>query len=179
MFLFPTMSWWKRVFPSARPIGEGDVTYHGPGQLVGYLIMDLKEQEGNGRHFIYRIEDLLIRLLKSYHICANRIVQYPGVWVKNQKIAAIGVAIKSDLITMHGFSLNINPNLDHFSMIIPCGIRDKGITSMIEILGEEIDHKKLRWRLKHQFEAVFNRDIQNISPGEIQSASGGRWQNNK
>lgn len=114
----------------------GDVTYHGPGQLVGYPILNLKQQDKDVKIFFRRLEDTFIELLKQeYGIDAGRDPKYPGVWVGNEKITALGCAVKR-WVTMHGFAFNINTNLEHFRWINPCGILDKGVTSLQKILGQ-------------------------------------------
>lgn len=104
----------------------GDVTYHGPGQIVGYPIMDLKKHGRDIRNFVWKIEEVFIRLLKEqYGIVAHREEKkYTGVWVGEEKITAIGIAVKH-WTTMHGFAFNVNTNLDHFKWIIPCGLADR------------------------------------------------------
>ncbi|MDF3000696.1 MAG: Octanoyltransferase [Bacillota bacterium] len=117
----------------------GDVTYHGPGQLVGYPILNLKQQDKDVKIFFRKLENTFIELLKyEYGIDAGRDPKYPGVWVGNEKITALGCAVKR-WITMHGFAFNINTNLEHFQWINPCGILDKGVTSLQKILGQAQD----------------------------------------
>ncbi len=112
----------------------GDVTYHGPGQLVGYPILDLNRHGRDLHHYLRDLEEALIRALAEFGIDAGRMPPHTGVWVGNEKIAAIGVKA-SKWITQHGFALNVDPDLDHFAGIIPCGIQDKGVTSMRKLLG--------------------------------------------
>ena len=133
----------------------GDVTYHGPGQVVGYSIMDLKEQGRDLHRYIRNVEQLLIDTLKDYGIAACRDPKHPGVWTGNRKIAAIGIAVKNGWITMHGFALNVNPDMRHFTMIVPCGITDKGVTSMAEKLGAPVDRRALQEKL-----TALHRNIQ-------------------
>jgi len=117
----------------------GDVTYHGPGQIVGYPILDLKNHGKDLPDFFRRIEETFIQLLEEeYGLTAGRDPKYPGVWVENDKITAIGLAIKR-WVTMHGFAFNVNTQLEHFMWINPCGITDKGVTSMQKILGEPLN----------------------------------------
>ena len=145
----------------------GDITYHGPGQLVGYPIMDLKEHGKDLHKYIRNIEEMIIKLLRDYDISAHRDKNNPGVWVGKEKIAAIGIAVKSSWTTMHGFSLNINPDLNHYSLIVPCGITDKGVTSLSKLLGKSINQKEVRERLIQHFQEVFNVITKNISIEEI------------
>jgi lipoyl(octanoyl) transferase len=116
----------------------GDVTYHGPGQLVGYLIFDLKNHGKDIKNFVWKIQEVFIRFMKmEYGIESYRDDGvYTGVWVGNDKITAIGIAI-SHWVTMHGFAFNINTDLDHYKWINPCGITDKGITSLEKLSGSK------------------------------------------
>ncbi len=145
----------------------GDITYHGPGQLVGYPIMDLKEHGKDLHKYIRNIEEMIIKLLRDYDISAHRDKNNPGVWVGKEKIAAIGIAVKSSWTTMHGFSLNINPDLSHYSLIVPCGITDRGVTSLSKLLGKSVSQKEVRERLIQHFQEVFNVITKNISIEEI------------
>ncbi|MFH0811821.1 MAG: lipoyl(octanoyl) transferase LipB [Pseudomonadota bacterium] len=145
----------------------GDVTYHGPGQLVGYLIMDLNHYGNDLHDYVHNIETIIINLLKDYEIVAYRDSRYPGVWVNDEKIAAIGIAVKSKWITMHGFALNVNPNLTHFSYIFPCGIKDRGVTSLAKVLGKAVDKQELRPRLIYHFSNVFNLKTEEILRGDM------------
>jgi len=112
----------------------GETTYHGPGQLVGYLIFDLRGHGGDIRRFVRNLEEVFIRLLeKEYGVEAGRDPVHTGVWVKDEKITAIGIALKQH-VTMHGFAFNVTTDLDRFRLIIPCGIRDKGVTSLEKVL---------------------------------------------
>jgi lipoyl(octanoyl) transferase len=108
----------------------GDVTYHGPGQLVGYPIFDLKPDRCDLHRYVRDLEEVIIRALGEFSIVADRSAGHTGVWVNNAKIAAIGVRVSSGWITSHGFALNINTDLRYFNSIVPCGIRDRGVTSM-------------------------------------------------
>jgi lipoyl(octanoyl) transferase len=141
----------------------GDVTYHGPGQVVGYSIMDLKEQGRDLHRYIRNVEQLLIDTLQDYGIASGRDPKHPGVWTGNRKIAAIGIAVKSGWITMHGFALNVKPDMAHFTMIVPCGITDKGVTSMTEKLGGPVDRAALQERLVHHYSRIFDREPQKIT----------------
>ena len=115
----------------------GNVTFHGPGQLVGYPILDLNHYERSITWYMRKLEQLIIDALGDYGIIACRKKGLTGVWVKDKKIAALGVRI-SKWVTMHGFSINVNPNLEYYKSIIPCGIEDYGITSMENIMGNEV-----------------------------------------
>ena len=124
----------------------GDITYHGPGQLVGYPILNLKLQYGAGigriRQYVSSLEDVLIQVLAGFAIRGERFENHRGVWVMTEqgmkKVAAIGIHVTAKGISSHGFALNVDPDLNHYSGIIPCGIQDYGVTSMAEILGNPL-----------------------------------------
>ncbi|MFH1583767.1 MAG: lipoyl(octanoyl) transferase LipB [Actinomycetota bacterium] len=131
----------------------GDVTYHGPGQLVGYPILNLRYYKKDVKWYVKSLEEVLINVLNEYGIKAEIIPKLIGVWVKNKKIASIGVRIRK-WITTHGFALNVNNDLTPFSYIIPCGIKDVDITSMKEVLNKEIDMKKLKKNIIKEFKSI-------------------------
>ena len=112
----------------------GRVTYHGPGQLVGYGIVDLKRLPGGLRRYVHGLEEGLIAALARFGIAAHREDGLVGVWVGQEKIAAIGIRVSRG-VTWHGFALNVDPDLSYFGGIIPCGITDRGVTSMARLLG--------------------------------------------
>ena len=115
----------------------GNITFHGPGQLVGYPILDLNHYKRSITWYMRELEQLVIDVLSEYGIKASRKKGLTGTWVKDKKIAALGVRI-SKWVTMHGFSLNINPDLNFYNYIIPCGIKEYGVTSMAKIMGNEV-----------------------------------------
>ena len=133
----------------------GDVTYHGPGQLVGYPILDLRDYKKSISWYMRTLEQIIIDTLSEFNIQADRKNGLTGVWYKNEKIAALGVRV-SKWITMHGFSLNINPDLNYYKSIIPCGIFEYGVTSMSKILNEEVDKELVKSALKIKFLDQFN-----------------------
>ncbi len=133
----------------------GDVTFHGPGQLVGYPILDLNNYYLDIHRYLRDIEEVLIRTVKDFGISAERADGYTGVWVKNDKIAAIGVKV-SRWITMHGFALNVNTDLSYFDRIIPCGIFHKGITSLAALMGHDVMMTDVEKAVIHNFESVFS-----------------------
>lgn len=133
----------------------GDVTYHGPGQLVGYPILDLREYKKSISWYMRTLEQIIIDTLSEFNIQADRKNGLTGVWYKNEKIAALGVRV-SKWITMHGFSLNINPDLNYYKSIIPCGIFEYGVTSMSKILNEDVDKESVKSVLKIKFLDQFN-----------------------
>ncbi len=111
----------------------GDVTYHGPGQLVGYPIFHYKDLGFSTRRFVHSIEDVIIRTLEKWELRAQRDPHYPGVWIGANKICAIGLRV-IDGVSLHGFALNVNTNPDYFDGIIACGIQDRGVTSLVKEL---------------------------------------------
>ncbi|MDF2890113.1 MAG: lipB [Clostridia bacterium] len=133
----------------------GDVTYHGPGQIVGYPIVSIKDLKMGIRDFVYNLEEIFIHLLKDkYNIEAGRYLEYTGVWIGNQKITAIGLAVKRG-ITMHGFAFNVNTNLNHFQFIVPCGITDKEVTSVEKLIDREADFHELNKSVLEYYCKVF------------------------
>jgi lipoate-protein ligase B len=113
----------------------GDVTYHGPGQLVGYPILDLKPDRRDLHRYLRDLETVLIEALAALGVAAHREAEYTGVWTAAGKVAAIGVRVSSGWITSHGFALNVDPDLAMFESIVPCGIPDRGVTSLARELG--------------------------------------------
>jgi len=132
----------------------GDITYHGPGQLVGYPIVDLKPDRCDVHRYVRDLEDVLIRTAADYGINARRIDGLTGVWVGDDKLAAIGVRI-SRWVTSHGFALNVTTDLDNFDLIVPCGIADRGVTSLSRLLSRPIDTQDVQDRVASHFEDVF------------------------
>lgn len=133
----------------------GDITYHGPGQLVGYPILDLREHGRDVHLYLRRLEESLIAALSHLGVVAHRKEGLTGVWVGEQKIAAIGVKV-SHWVTMHGFALNVDPNLSHFHLIVPCGIHDKGVTSLQHLLQREVTLEEAIPPVVEAFAQVFN-----------------------
>jgi lipoic acid synthetase len=133
----------------------GDVTYHGPGQLVGYPIIDLGQRGRDIHHYVNDIEEVILRTLRDFSIDGNRDESHPGVWVKGEEIAAIGLSVRR-WVSMHGFSLNINVDLNHFSFINPCGFQDRKATSMSRILNSDVSMKEVTNRLISHFCNIFN-----------------------
>jgi lipoyl(octanoyl) transferase len=143
------------VFESGR---GGDVTYHGPGQLVGYPILDLKPDRCDVHRYVRDIEEVLIRTAASFGIQAERAPGLTGVWVGQDKLAAIGVRI-SRWVTSHGFAFNVTTNLSHFDFIIPCGIVDRGVTSLQKLLGRPVPLEDVEAAVTDAFLDVFDRTL--------------------
>lgn len=152
-----------RVYETDR---GGDITYHGPGQLVCYPILDLTGFERDVHLYAHRMEETLIRTLKTFGITAGRKKEYPGVWVESAKIAAEGIAVQH-WVTMHGVALNICPDLNHFSFIIPCGISALGVTSMEKILGHQVDLAQVRKEMRHQLSEVMDLDLKDVTLKQV------------
>ncbi len=122
----------------------GEVTYHGPGQLVGYFIVDLAEHQRRVRQFVWRMEEIIVQgLQRWFGIHGSRDEEHPGVWVGADKVAAVGIAIR-ERVTFHGFAWNLSPDLAHFGWIVPCGIRDRGQTSVEALTGALPDMEAIR-----------------------------------
>ncbi len=136
----------------------GDITYHGPGQIVGYPILDLHNYYLDVHRFLRDLEEVIIRTLAEYDIRAGRVDGLTGVWVNGAKIAAIGVKV-SRWVTMHGFAFNVNTDLKYFGNIVPCGISDKPVTSMEKLLGTKLDFEEVQNLIHHKFEEVFEIDL--------------------
>src|SRR5438445_12503799 len=136
----------------------GDITYHGPGQVVGYPIIDLKPDRCDVHRYVRDLEDVLIRTAGDYGIGARRIAGLTGVWVGDDKLAAIGVRI-ARWVTSHGFAINVSTDLDYFDLIVPCGIADRGVTSLARLLGREIDRREVEDRIAIHFGKVFDREL--------------------
>ena len=137
----------------------GDVTYHGPGQLVGYPIISLAPDRQDVRRYVRDIQEVLVRTARDFGVEAEpRGGEYVGVWVGEEKLAAIGIRI-SRWVTMHGFAFNTSTDLDYFNLIVPCGIADHGVTSLEKILGETIALEAVAASVTQHFGDVFQRDI--------------------
>jgi lipoate-protein ligase B len=139
----------------------GDVTYHGPGQLVGYPIISLKPDRCDVHRYVRDIEEVLIRTIGEFGVTGMRIAGLTGVWVGNEKIAAIGVRI-ARWITSHGFALNVNTDLSYFQMIVPCGITGKGVTSLSRLVGRNIDIRSVASAVVLHFSQIFGRETSSL-----------------
>lgn len=137
----------------------GDVTYHGPGQLVGYPILDLKPDRKDLHRYLRDLEEVLIRTLAALGVRAGREEGLTGVWVDGEKVAAIGVRVSSGWITSHGFALNVSPDLRYFRTIVPCGIEDRPVTSVARFLGRAVSVDEVMGPLVERFADVFDRRV--------------------
>ena len=135
----------------------GRATYHGPGQLVAYPIMRVERERLY--EYLHNLEQVVVDLLAEYGIGAGRIEEHPGVWVAGQKIAAVGLAIH-DGITHHGLALNVAPNMEHFELLIPCGIADRGAISMQQVLGRAPDLHAVTRRFAYHFARIYRRSLE-------------------
>jgi len=136
----------------------GDVTYHGPGQLVGYPIIKLAPERADVRRYVRDLEEVLIRTAGDFGIAAGRIDGLTGVWVGDIKLVAIGVRI-ARWVSMHGFAFNVNTNLDYFNLIVPCGISNRGVTSLEKLLGAPLEMESVVNSVTRHFGEVFQRQM--------------------
>jgi lipoyl(octanoyl) transferase len=136
----------------------GDVTYHGPGQLVGYPIIDLTQHRRDIAWYMRSLEEVFIRLAEDYGVRAGRLPGATGVWVGNEKLVAMGVHI-SRWVTSHGFALNVNTDLGYFEWIVPCGLSAKGVTSLSKLLGRKVEINLVTDRVISHFGSVFNLEM--------------------
>jgi lipoyl(octanoyl) transferase len=134
----------------------GDVTYHGPGQIVGYPILDLRPDRCDVHKYVRDLEEVMIRVCADYGVTAGRISGLSGAWLGAEKIGAVGIRI-SRWITSHGFAFNVSTNLDHFKLIVPCGISDRGVTSLEKATGRSIPLPEVEAALVRRFAEVFDR----------------------
>jgi len=134
----------------------GDVTYHGPGQIVGYPILDLKPDRCDVHRYVRDLEEMMIRVCADYGVAAGRIKGLTGTWVGADKIGAIGVRL-SRWITSHGFAFNVSTDLDHFKLIVPCGISDRGVTSLERATGRRLSIRDVEDAVVRRFQDVFDR----------------------
>ena len=149
----------------------GDVTYHGPGQLVGYPIIDLRPDRQDVHRYVRDLEEVLIRACADFGIVAERLAGFSGAWVSHpahglEKVAAIGVRI-ARWVTSHGFALNVNTDLEFFRLIIPCGISDRGVTSLQRLLDRPVDMTRVEDAIVHHIGDVFAREVVTNAEGVV------------
>lgn len=166
-FLFPIELVKNQGFEVVESNRGGNVTYHGPGQIVGYPLLNLEHFKKDVQLYVWSLEEWIIKTLAQYGLIAGRKPAYRGVWVGDEKICAIGVAIKR-WSTMHGFALNHTTNLDHFKWINPCGITEFGVTSM-EKLGVNPSMPEVTETLKEEFQNTFQCQLEPITLEEVKA----------
>jgi lipoate-protein ligase B len=147
----------------------GDITYHGPGQLIVSPLLYLGDVDLNANQYLHRLEDVLIDLLSTFGIRTYKKMDYPGVWWNQAKIGAVGIAVKHGY-TFHGFSLNVNLDLAPFNLINPCGVSQMLITSLHQILGHEIPMAEIKEKLHEIMMETFSLNIREVSWKEVQEA---------
>jgi len=143
------------VFETGR---GGDVTYHGPGQLVGYPIVDLKPDRCDVHVYVRDLEEVMLRVCADYGLSAGRVPGLTGTWIGAEKIGAIGVRI-SKWVTSHGFAFNVSTDLDHFKLIVPCGIADRGVTSLERAASRSIPLQEVEDAVVRHFCDIFEREV--------------------
>lgn len=147
----------------------GDITYHGPGQIVGYPIISLTNWKMDTHKYLRAIEEVIIKVCSEYGLNCSRVDKYTGVWIEDRKICAIGIKV-SRWVTMHGFAFNVNTDLKLFNGIIPCGISDKDVTSLSKELNKEVSLKEVKEKIIHHFMNEFQyQQIEFKSKNEILS----------
>ena len=144
----------------------GDVTYHGPGQLVGYPILDLAQHRRDVSWYMRSLEEVFIGVARDYGIQAGRLAAAPGVWIHNEKLVAMGVHL-SRWVTSHGFAMNVNTDLSYFNWIVPCGLPDKGVTSLSRLLGQAVPMAAVVEKVVAHFGKVFGFEME--VAGEVES----------
>jgi lipoate-protein ligase B len=151
----------------------GDITYHGPGQIVGYPVLDLAEHNRDVRWYVERLEEVMIRTTADFGIAAKRVEGQHGVWIETpageEKLGALGVHL-SRWVTSHGFAYNVSTDLRYFDMIVPCGISDKRATSLERVLGCDVSMEEARGRIAMHFSEIFECALVTISPQGLTEA---------
>jgi len=152
----------------------GDVTYHGPGQIVAYPILDLAPDRMDVRRYVRDLEELMIRLAADYGLDAGRVEKLNGTWIGQDKIGAIGVRI-SRWVTMHGFAFNVSTDLTHFSVIVPCGIQGRGVTSLARELGREVPLDEVMDRIERHAAAIFDAELERTATAPLDGVDPSAW----
>ncbi|MCC7106743.1 MAG: lipoyl(octanoyl) transferase LipB [Chloroflexi bacterium] len=143
----------------------GLATYHGPGQLIGYPIVDLRKLAGDAPGYVTGLEETIMRALREHGLVTLRDAAHRGVWTPQGKLAAIGVGVSRG-VTMHGFAVNLHPDLRHFDLIDPCGLADRGVTSLERLTGQRVESEAFRHAVSFHFGQVFERDVR---PGRFEN----------
>ena len=146
----------------------GDITYHGPGQLVGYAILDLTWHRRDIAWYMRALEEVLIGVAAGFDIRARRLNGITGVWVGSEKLVAMGVHI-SRWVTSHGFAFNVNTDLRYFEHIVPCGLRGKGVTSIEKLLGRNVEMEAVAKRVSEEFGQVFGFEMVPVEESRVES----------
>lgn len=153
----------KTIEATFVPIDRGgDITYHGPGQLVGYPILDLNRHITDLHEYLRMLEEVIISVCDDYGFNAGRKQKLTGVWIGEEKICAMGVKA-SRWVTIHGFALNMNTNLSYFGHIVPCGITDKGVCSLQSLLGKPVDETEVKQKVLKHFSRIFSVEIEELN----------------
>lgn len=168
--LFPREALTRQGFGVYDIERGGSITYHGPAQLVGYPILDLRAYDEDIVGYMRSLEETLLRTLEDFGIAAARVRGYPGIWVGEEKIAAVGVAVKRK-VTMHGFALNVDPELSHFALINPCGL-SRPVTSMVRVLGAPVSMAEVRAACARRFAEVYRRSPAPVTREELLARGG-------
>ena len=154
---------WETLVKESIPVFQtnrgGDVTYHGPGQLVGYPILNLSEKGLTAHQYVWNLEEIVIRTLADFGIDGQRVSGRRGVWVGEEKVCALGLRVSGE-VSMHGFALNVNTDLKYFTYIIPCGIAGVSITSVSKLLGREVEMGEVQVNLLRHFSQVFKLTLE-------------------
>lgn len=156
----------KQGIPVVHVERGGDITFHGPGQLVAYPIMDLHAARLTVTDYVERLEEVMIRTANHWRVRAGRNTINRGIWVGNAKLGSIGIALRHG-ITFHGFAFNVNLPLEPFTWINPCGLKGIGITSLERELGQELSMREVREQIKQNFQAIFNVELKPADPASI------------
>jgi len=148
----------------------GDFTYHGPGQVVGYPLLNLRRRGGDLHCYLAALETALIRAVARWGVAAQREPGLPGIWVGNEKLAAIGIKISRG-VSLHGFALNVNTDLAWFDLIVPCGLRERGVTSLQRLTGRPVPLEQVLDALEEAFGAVFGTQTERVSLDTLRAAA--------
>jgi lipoate-protein ligase B len=151
----------------------GGITYHGPGQFIAYPILDLRSYSCDLHRYLRDLEEVVIRTLAAYGIQGSRVGGYTGVWVGDEKICAIGIKSRR-WVTMHGLAFNVNTDLSYFGRIIPCGIFERGVTSLQQVLGRRVDMGEVSARVVCEFADVFHAELCEASSSEFGQTVAGK-----
>ena len=161
----------NNIHSSALPVYRvergGDVTYHGPGQLIGYPVLSLEENQLTIHEYLFNVEEAIIKTLRMFNVEGSRREDHRGVWVGNRKIASVGVAIRK-WVTFHGFALNVNTDLSYFKLISPCGLQSNVITSLHVLREDPISYGDVKRSVVTSFEDVFGLRLQPITSQEME-----------